>query len=36
VRLVGILTPLYAAGLAIGLIGEQLAWYHGVALALVG
>ena len=23
------LTPIYAAGLAIGLIGEQLAWYHG-------
>jgi drug/metabolite transporter (DMT)-like permease len=29
------LTPIYAAGLAIGLIGEQLAWYHGAALALV-
>jgi drug/metabolite transporter (DMT)-like permease len=29
------LTPVYAAGLAIALIGEQLAWYHGVALALV-
>jgi drug/metabolite transporter (DMT)-like permease len=29
------LTPIYAAGLAIALIGEQLAWYHGLALALV-
>ena len=29
------LTPIYAAGLAIALIGEQLAWYHGIALALV-
>jgi drug/metabolite transporter (DMT)-like permease len=29
------LTPVYAAGLAIGLIGEQLAWYHMAALALV-
>ena len=29
------LTPIYAAGLAIALIGEQLAWYHAVALALV-
>ena len=29
------LTPVYAAGLAMVLIGEQLAWYHGVALALV-
>lgn len=29
------LTPIYAAGLAIWLIGERLAWYHGVALALV-
>jgi drug/metabolite transporter (DMT)-like permease len=29
------LTPIYAAGLAISLIGERLAWYHGVALALV-
>jgi drug/metabolite transporter (DMT)-like permease len=29
------LIPIYAAGLAIGLIGEQLAWYHAAALALV-
>lgn len=29
------LTPVYAAGFAIALIGEQLAWHHGVALALV-
>jgi drug/metabolite transporter (DMT)-like permease len=29
------LTPIYAAGLAIALIGEQLAWYHGAALGLV-
>jgi drug/metabolite transporter (DMT)-like permease len=29
------LVPIFAAGLAIALIGEQLAWYHGVALALV-
>jgi len=29
------LTPIYAAGQAIALIGEQLAWYHGAALALV-
>jgi drug/metabolite transporter (DMT)-like permease len=29
------LTPVYAAGLAIVLIGEQLAWYHGIALVLV-
>lgn len=29
------LTPIYAAGLAITLIGERLAWYHGLALALV-
>jgi drug/metabolite transporter (DMT)-like permease len=29
------LTPIYAAGQAIALIGEQLAWYHGIALALV-
>jgi drug/metabolite transporter (DMT)-like permease len=29
------LVPVYAAGLAIVLIGEQLAWYHGVAVALV-
>jgi drug/metabolite transporter (DMT)-like permease len=29
------LTPIYAAALAITLIGERLAWYHGVALALV-
>jgi drug/metabolite transporter (DMT)-like permease len=29
------LVPVYAAGLAIALIGEQLAWYHGVALGLV-
>jgi drug/metabolite transporter (DMT)-like permease len=29
------LTPVYAAGLAIALLGEQLGWYHGVALALV-
>jgi drug/metabolite transporter (DMT)-like permease len=29
------LTPVFAAGLAIVLIGEQLAWYHGVAVASV-
>jgi drug/metabolite transporter (DMT)-like permease len=29
------LTPIYAAGLAIALIDERLAWYHGIALALV-
>jgi drug/metabolite transporter (DMT)-like permease len=29
------LTPVYAAGLAMLLVGEQLAWYHGVALILV-
>lgn len=29
------LTPVYAAGLAMLLIGEQLAWYHGAALVLV-
>ena len=29
------LTPMYAAMLAVVLIGEQLAWYHGVALVLV-
>jgi len=29
------LTPVYAAGLAIWLIGERLAWYHAAALALV-
>jgi drug/metabolite transporter (DMT)-like permease len=29
------LTPVYAAGLAIALIGEQLAWYHAAALVLV-
>jgi drug/metabolite transporter (DMT)-like permease len=29
------LTPVYAAGLAMLLIGEQLAWYHAVALVLV-
>lgn len=29
------LTPMYAAGLAMLLIGEQLAWYHGAALVLV-
>jgi drug/metabolite transporter (DMT)-like permease len=29
------LVPIYAAGLAIVLIGERLAWYHGLALALV-
>jgi drug/metabolite transporter (DMT)-like permease len=29
------LTPVYAAGLAIALIGEQLAWYHAIAVALV-
>jgi drug/metabolite transporter (DMT)-like permease len=29
------LTPVYAAGLAMWLVGEQLGWYHGVALALV-
>jgi drug/metabolite transporter (DMT)-like permease len=29
------LTPVYAAALAMLLVGEQLAWYHGVALVLV-
>lgn len=29
------LTPVFAAGLATVLIGEQLAWYHGVAMVLV-
>lgn len=29
------LTPIYAAGLAVLLIGEELAWYHGAALLLV-
>jgi drug/metabolite transporter (DMT)-like permease len=29
------LSPLYIAGMAIVLIGEQVHWYHGVALALV-
>ncbi len=29
------LSPLYIAGMAIVLIGEDIAWYHGVALALV-
>ncbi|MBX9591050.1 MAG: DMT family transporter [Hyphomonadaceae bacterium] len=29
------LTPVYAAGLAMLLIGEQLAWYHAAALVLV-
>ncbi|HWB45773.1 MAG TPA: DMT family transporter [Hyphomicrobiaceae bacterium] len=29
------LTPMYAAMLAVVLIGERLAWYHGVALVLV-
>ena len=29
------LTPVYAAGLAMVLIGEQLAWYHAAALVLV-
>jgi drug/metabolite transporter (DMT)-like permease len=29
------LTPFYAAGLAIWLIGEELVWYHFAALALV-
>jgi drug/metabolite transporter (DMT)-like permease len=29
------LTPMFAAVLAMLLIGEQLAWYHGAALALV-
>jgi drug/metabolite transporter (DMT)-like permease len=29
------LTPVYAAVLAITLIGELLAWYHGIAVALV-
>lgn len=29
------LTPMYAAMLAMALIGEQLGWYHGVALVLV-
>ena len=29
------LSPVYAAGMAIVLIGEEVAWYHGVALGLV-
>jgi drug/metabolite transporter (DMT)-like permease len=29
------LSPLYIAGMAIVLIGEEIAWYHGVALGLV-
>ena len=29
------LTPVYAAGMAMALIGEPLAWYHAAALALV-
>jgi len=29
------LSPLYIAGMAIVLIGEEIAWFHGVALALV-
>jgi drug/metabolite transporter (DMT)-like permease len=29
------LTPAFAAGLAMALIGETLAWYHGAAIALV-
>lgn len=29
------LVPLYVAGLAIVLIGEDVRWYHGVAIALV-
>ena len=29
------LTPVYAAALAMMLVGEQLAWYHGAALVLV-
>jgi drug/metabolite transporter (DMT)-like permease len=29
------LCPLYIAGLAVVLIGEQVAWYHGVAMILV-
>ena len=29
------LSPVYIAGMAIVLIGEQVAWYHGAALALV-
>ncbi len=29
------LTPVYAAALAMLLVGEQLAWYHGAALVLV-
>jgi drug/metabolite transporter (DMT)-like permease len=29
------LTPIYAAGLAMALIGERLAWYHAAALVLV-
>jgi drug/metabolite transporter (DMT)-like permease len=29
------LTPMYAAAMAIALIGETLAWYHAVAVALV-
>jgi drug/metabolite transporter (DMT)-like permease len=29
------LTPIYAAGFAVVLLAEKLAWYHGIALALV-
>ncbi len=29
------LSPLYIAGMAIVLIGEEIAWFHGVALTLV-
>jgi drug/metabolite transporter (DMT)-like permease len=29
------LSPLYIAGMAIVLIGEEIAWFHGLALALV-
>ena len=29
------LTPAFAAALAMALIGEHLAWYHGAAIALV-
>ena len=29
------LAPVYGAGLAMLLIGEQLAWYHAAALVLV-
>jgi len=29
------LSPIYIAGMAIALIGEEIAWFHGVALILV-